>query len=245
MVMRYGPRLWKLRVLQAELKMTIRSSPNSSTQNIRLCLANDSGYYLDINTYTEACEPQTGIVRPQKIRNLGLFTFFPPSFADTFRGVRKEERPDARSANFDALSREGLPAAEALPSATKRNYLRLRLSGHVQANGRSAMEAVQRTETRYVKQRKKLIGIRRALYLTIFSRRSEDTRENDGVRGVGARSRKRVASPRAEARSWRKQCRHGGLEIDFVHARVSGRTRYHPDRQRHHVLDRFVWSTRR
>ncbi|XP_031330897.1 acetyl-CoA carboxylase isoform X2 [Photinus pyralis] len=65
MVMRYGPRLWKLRVLQAELKMTIRSSPNSPTQNVRLCLANDSGYYLDINTYTESVDPETGLVRFQ------------------------------------------------------------------------------------------------------------------------------------------------------------------------------------
>lgn len=62
MVMRYGPRLWKLRVLQAELKMTIRSTPNSSTQNVRLCIANDSGYYLDINMYTEVTDPISGIV---------------------------------------------------------------------------------------------------------------------------------------------------------------------------------------
>lgn len=60
--MRYGPRLWKLRVLQAELKMTIRSSPNSPTQNVRLCLANDSGYYLDINMYTEVADPDSAIV---------------------------------------------------------------------------------------------------------------------------------------------------------------------------------------
>ncbi|PSN52685.1 Acetyl-CoA carboxylase [Blattella germanica] len=53
MVMRYGPRLWKLRVLQAELKMTIRQSPNSKTSNVRLCLANDSGYSLDIWLYKE------------------------------------------------------------------------------------------------------------------------------------------------------------------------------------------------
>lgn len=60
--MRYGPRLWKLRVLQAELKMIVRSSPSSSTKTIRLCLANDSGYYLDINMYTEVVDQETGIV---------------------------------------------------------------------------------------------------------------------------------------------------------------------------------------
>lgn len=61
--MRYGPRLWKLRVLQAELKMIVRSSPSSPTKTIRLCLANDSGYYLDINMYTEVVDSETGIVR--------------------------------------------------------------------------------------------------------------------------------------------------------------------------------------
>jgi len=62
MVMRYGPRLWKLRVLQAELKMTIRPSPNSEMTNVRLCLANDSGYSLDIWLYREVTDPKTGVV---------------------------------------------------------------------------------------------------------------------------------------------------------------------------------------
>ncbi|KAH8030328.1 hypothetical protein HPB51_006760 [Rhipicephalus microplus] len=45
MVMRYGPRLWKLRVLQAEIKMTIR------------------GYYLDIALYKERLDPETGLMQ--------------------------------------------------------------------------------------------------------------------------------------------------------------------------------------
>lgn len=60
--MRYGPRLWKLRVLQAELKMLIRQHPGANTTTVRLCLANDSGYFLDINMYTEVVDPKTGIV---------------------------------------------------------------------------------------------------------------------------------------------------------------------------------------
>ena len=63
MVVRYGPRLWKLRVLQAELRMNIRQAPNSEKTPLRLCLANDSGYYLDLNMYTEVTDPNTGIVR--------------------------------------------------------------------------------------------------------------------------------------------------------------------------------------
>lgn len=61
-MLRYGPRLWKLRVLHAELRMTIRVSPNSKTSNIRLCVSNDSGYYLDICLYKEVVDPKTGIV---------------------------------------------------------------------------------------------------------------------------------------------------------------------------------------
>ncbi|GAB6029960.1 hypothetical protein CHUAL_005655 [Chamberlinius hualienensis] len=53
MVIRYGPRLWKLRVLQAELKMTIRLTTNGKPNRISLCLANESGYYLDICMYKE------------------------------------------------------------------------------------------------------------------------------------------------------------------------------------------------
>ncbi|CAG9767703.1 unnamed protein product [Ceutorhynchus assimilis] len=64
-VLRYGPRLWKLRVLQAEIKVLIRPSPNAPTTPIRLCLANDSGYYLDINMYTEKVDPESGEIRFQ------------------------------------------------------------------------------------------------------------------------------------------------------------------------------------
>jgi acetyl-CoA carboxylase/biotin carboxylase 1 len=69
MVMRYGPRLWKLRVLQAELKMTIRPSPNSKTTNVRLCLANDSGYSLDICVYKEVTDPKTGMIKYESYGN--------------------------------------------------------------------------------------------------------------------------------------------------------------------------------
>ncbi|VEN41740.1 unnamed protein product [Callosobruchus maculatus] len=65
MVMRYGPRLWKLRVLQAEIKLVIRATPSSETTPLRLCIANDSGYYLDINLYTEIEDPETGIIKFQ------------------------------------------------------------------------------------------------------------------------------------------------------------------------------------
>ena len=63
MVMRYGPRLWKLRVLQAELKMTIRTTPSGKCIPFRLFLANESGYYLDMHIYKEVRDNMSGQMR--------------------------------------------------------------------------------------------------------------------------------------------------------------------------------------
>ncbi|XP_077270819.1 acetyl-CoA carboxylase isoform X1 [Temnothorax americanus] len=63
MVLRYGPRLWKLHVRQAEIKMTIRPAPGKPTSTVRLCIANDSGYSIDLHLYTEATDSKTGIIR--------------------------------------------------------------------------------------------------------------------------------------------------------------------------------------
>ncbi|XP_066466005.1 acetyl-CoA carboxylase 2 isoform X2 [Tiliqua scincoides] len=60
MVMRYGCRLWKLRVLQAEVKINIRLTPVAQAIPIRLFLTDDSGYYLDISIYKEVNDPRTG-----------------------------------------------------------------------------------------------------------------------------------------------------------------------------------------
>ncbi|XP_048411956.1 acetyl-CoA carboxylase 2 isoform X2 [Stegostoma tigrinum] len=60
MVMRYGSRLWKLRVLQAELKINIRLTPTGKVIPIRLLLTNESGYYLDMSLYKEVTNARTG-----------------------------------------------------------------------------------------------------------------------------------------------------------------------------------------
>ncbi|KAG7265279.1 hypothetical protein CRUP_008184 [Coryphaenoides rupestris] len=65
MVMRYGSRLWKLRVLQAELKINIRLTPTGHQIPIRLFLTNESGYYLDISLYKEVTDSRTGQVGPK------------------------------------------------------------------------------------------------------------------------------------------------------------------------------------
>lgn len=71
MVMRYGSRLWKLRVLQAELKINIRLTPTGKQIPIRLFLTNESGYYLDISLYKEVTDSRTGQVG-HKDRQVGL-----------------------------------------------------------------------------------------------------------------------------------------------------------------------------
>lgn len=60
MVMRYGSRLMKLRVLQAELRMAIRLTPSGSCTPYRLFLANESGYYLDMHLYKEVVDSNSG-----------------------------------------------------------------------------------------------------------------------------------------------------------------------------------------
>eukprot|EP00066_Takifugu_rubripes_P024799 XP_011614065.1 PREDICTED: acetyl-CoA carboxylase 2 isoform X2 [Takifugu rubripes] len=60
MVMRYGSRLWKLRVLQAELKINIRLTPTGKAIPVRLFLTNESGYYLDISIYEEVTNTSSG-----------------------------------------------------------------------------------------------------------------------------------------------------------------------------------------
>lgn len=66
MVMRYGSRLWKLRVLQAEVKINIRESTSGHAIPIRLFITNESGYYLDISLYEEVTDHRSGNVRPSR-----------------------------------------------------------------------------------------------------------------------------------------------------------------------------------
>lgn len=80
MVMRYGSRLWKLRVLQAELKINIRLTPTGKQIPIRLFLTNESGYYLDISLYKEVTDSRTGQVGPkdQQVGHSHIFHFKVP-----------------------------------------------------------------------------------------------------------------------------------------------------------------------
>ncbi|CDW53052.1 CPSase L D2 and Carboxyl trans and Biotin lipoyl and Biotin carb C and CPSase L chain and ACC central domain containing protein [Trichuris trichiura] len=62
-IVRYGVRLWKLRVLQAELKYSIRLIPHGPPVHMRLTICNESGYYLDLQLYQEVLDKATGQLR--------------------------------------------------------------------------------------------------------------------------------------------------------------------------------------
>ena len=63
MVNNYASRLRKLRVLQAELRMTIRLTPNGKCTPFRISLSYESGYALAMHIYKEVCDPDSGQVK--------------------------------------------------------------------------------------------------------------------------------------------------------------------------------------
>ncbi|XP_065833896.1 acetyl-CoA carboxylase-like isoform X2 [Oscarella lobularis] len=61
-VLRHGKRLWNLRVMQAEIKLSIRLQPNGSLIPVRLFVTNESGFNLEMQIYTEVRDPKTGVM---------------------------------------------------------------------------------------------------------------------------------------------------------------------------------------
>ncbi|ODN03712.1 Acetyl-CoA carboxylase 2 [Orchesella cincta] len=57
MVLRYGPRLWKLRVLEAELKMKFKLTRREIPTTLRLIISNQRGFDLTITMYKEGMTP--------------------------------------------------------------------------------------------------------------------------------------------------------------------------------------------
>uniref|UniRef100_A0A914WMT1 Acetyl-CoA carboxylase n=1 Tax=Plectus sambesii TaxID=2011161 RepID=A0A914WMT1_9BILA len=57
-IMQYGPRLWTIRVLEAELAFRIRLQQNGQPITMRLTVSNNSGYLLDLTMYQEVSREQ-------------------------------------------------------------------------------------------------------------------------------------------------------------------------------------------
>lgn len=60
MVVRYGERLWRLRVTEAEVRVTVKLTPDGREFPVRFVISNESGYYLNIQIYKEVLETTTG-----------------------------------------------------------------------------------------------------------------------------------------------------------------------------------------
>ncbi|KRZ71508.1 Acetyl-CoA carboxylase, partial [Trichinella papuae] len=81
-IIRYGQRLWNLRVLEAELKYSIRLVPHGPPILMRLTICNQSGYYLNLELYQEVVDNDSGQVRyrgwnldaPGPLHNLAVST---------------------------------------------------------------------------------------------------------------------------------------------------------------------------
>ncbi|XP_062514869.1 acetyl-CoA carboxylase-like [Corticium candelabrum] len=59
-ILRHGRRLWNLRVMQAEIKLCLRSVPNGPNIPVRFFITNSSGYNLELHVYQEVEDPLTG-----------------------------------------------------------------------------------------------------------------------------------------------------------------------------------------
>ena len=60
MVLRHGERLWHLRVLEAEIRMSVKLHKHSQEMAVRFTVSNLSGYNLKINIYKEVIDFKTG-----------------------------------------------------------------------------------------------------------------------------------------------------------------------------------------
>ncbi|KJE96308.1 acetyl coenzyme A carboxylase alpha [Capsaspora owczarzaki ATCC 30864] len=60
LVIRHGKRLWKLRVMQAEIKMNVRRHSGSPVSPVRYFVHNHTGFCLTIHAYREVEDPRTG-----------------------------------------------------------------------------------------------------------------------------------------------------------------------------------------
>ncbi|WAR06945.1 ACAC-like protein [Mya arenaria] len=100
MVMRYGPRLLKLRVLSAELKFSIRVG--GQTFPIRFYLTNESGYYLNISLYREVAEEHSGLSYGSRKGPLdGLLVATPYVTKDHLQSKRSQAQANGTTYVYD------------------------------------------------------------------------------------------------------------------------------------------------
>jgi len=60
LIHRYAKRLWKLRVLEAEVRMNFQPDPTKPITPVRFVVSNESGYYMSMSMYEEVLDSVTG-----------------------------------------------------------------------------------------------------------------------------------------------------------------------------------------
>lgn len=71
LVLKFGPRLWKMRITNAEVKFNIvPPNPNNANENfsnepisLRICLSSENGFYLHCDVYQEVYDPEAGFYK--------------------------------------------------------------------------------------------------------------------------------------------------------------------------------------
>merc|ERR1719245_1599925 len=62
-IVRYGHRLMKLKVKNAEIRMAVRHPSQSKSSILRLFISNDAGYLITMHIYKEVTDPVTGVTK--------------------------------------------------------------------------------------------------------------------------------------------------------------------------------------
>jgi acetyl-CoA carboxylase/biotin carboxylase 1 len=63
LVLRYGIRLWKMRITQAELKVNLKEELDSEPITLRIVMSSENGYALDCDCYQEVFDHNDSIVK--------------------------------------------------------------------------------------------------------------------------------------------------------------------------------------
>merc|ERR1719461_1593562 len=63
LVLKYGIRLWKMRITQAELKVNLKEEVDSEQIGLRIVLSSENGYTLDCDCYQEVFDSSDSVVK--------------------------------------------------------------------------------------------------------------------------------------------------------------------------------------
>ena len=83
LVLKYGRRLWRMRITCAEVKFTLRNPNTGYDQPIRICLSSESGWSLETDVYEEVTDPEDGVIKFKMSKGISSAGYKPLS--ETYR----------------------------------------------------------------------------------------------------------------------------------------------------------------